>query len=713
MSKHPSDSCSVDVAAIAAAGSRTAIVSLPLPPVPVDVKVAGADSVQAIPLGEWPARLMANPKQTWPWPAEWVAAPKGFGNPPRRCLLYARFPDAAPDRFRVTVTTTPSAGPDPVGAPQDAFPVQVSAVPGKETYMKRELHPGLYHYVKREDSVTVRGFGHALTLRLGFRIGDETRYWQWCTTVPAWSGPLTTAMVVGGHIYAGPVDRPMTLEEGFHFYETPFVREDTISAKAFIVAHADGAIEVTVHFANVQGYGMGSAVAGLPIVELSGDEGGALREEIFRVSEGDAGLCEQGRLWRWMPVKDSRIYLGRREDRLTKKMEDQYVQDSDKLFVKGVGRSAQMTLHLAGGNQSPRRCLASPSWYKKCAEFGVALPEEETNDFEELRRLSDAAEPVFLRNVHPDGMSRGAIYRYLDELSGRHELSGDGNESSFVFRGAYMRASAELYRIAMDSAQHMADVFVDHDYFNVHYHGDEPDWKLFSLIYLRFGGLVQAWQETGDPWYLENAEAVANRWIAVNRMNQPRKNMGRDTEPVEGIMMLYEATGKEHYFQEAEKIALDVANSLDENNMWRCGFGVGPYWGTNALRGSAWNGTHLLAGIEEFLARAASETSPHYDYLLNKARAMVQRLLTLIKTEQKGFHRTSGAFLPRRYFLVAYMARDEELMKGIVEAVRLIEAEYRKSGEAFYKTGHHCAGYLEAPYLFRSLFGKPLPWRSR
>lgn len=150
-----------------------------------------------------------------------------------------------------------------------------------------------------------------------------------------------------------------------------------------------------------------------------------------------------------------------------------------------------------------------------------------------------------------------------------------------------------------------------------------------------------------------------------------------------------------------------------EDNMWRSGFGVGPFWGTNALRGSPWNGSHLLAGIEEFLLRATPETSPRYDCLLNKARDLVRQLLVLVKTECNGFHRATGSFLPRRHFLVAYLAQDAELMQAIVEAVRAIEAEYARSGEAFYKTGHHCGGYLESPYLFRALFGKPLPWRVR
>lgn len=692
----------------ASAQSKTAVVSLPLPPFNVGIEVEGAAAVQSVPLGEWPAREMVNPRQVWPWPQELLAKPAAFGNPPRRALVYATFPNGAPDQVSVRLL----AG-RPAKSSSGTFPFEVECVPGKETYLKREFNPGLYHYVKREDSVRLRGFGREMSLRLGFRVGEEVRYWQWCTTLPVWQGPLTTALVVGGHIYAGPVDRPMTLEEGFRPYTTTFENEDTICAKAFIVAHADGLVEVTVHFANIQGYGMGTDVKGLPVVELAAVQGGALNNEMLRVSEGECNLASSGDHWRWQPVADSRIYLGRREDRITKAQVDHYVNGSDTFFVKGVGRSATMSLCLQGAGVPPRRYLAAPAWYKRCAEFGVALPDDETTDFAALQRLSDAGVRVFLRNVHPHGMSRGGVYRYLDELQGRHELSMDGNESSYLFRGAYMRGSGELFNVALDSARHIADVCIDHNYFNVHYHGDEPTWKLFSLIYLRFGGLVQAWQETGDPWYLETAEAVANRWIAVNRANQPRKNMGRDTEPIEGVMMLYDATGKDHYFQEAAGIARDTANSLYDDNMWRSGFGVGPFWGTNALLGSPWNGSHLLAGIEEFLARACPETTPDYDALMLKARALVAKCLDLVRTDCKGFHRATGSFMPRRHFLVAYMSGDEALTRAVLDALRVVEAEFERDGEKFYKTGHHCGGYVEAPYVLRSLADRQPPWARR
>jgi hypothetical protein len=685
---------------IEARSARTAVFSLPLPPFPVDISVNGAEQVQCVPLGEWPARLMENPRALWPWDeAEQVAA-KPFGNPARRYLVHARFPAAVPDSFDINLT--PGKLPAECG---DEVDLKVLPVAGEEVYHKRE--GDLYHYVRREDSVTLSAFGKELSLRLTFNVNGELRYWQWTECLPTWSGPLSKAIVVGGHIYAGELDRRMTCDEAARFEETPFYEEATISAKAFIVAHADGVVELTVHFTNVQGYGTGCDVKGLPVVEVRSKE--AIPENLFTVGEGTATQDDEGRTWHWMPVTESRIWIRHNKDLDTEEFQHFYVNGSETHFKKGVGRSSTCIIRLKEDAAPPRRCLPEPNWYKRCAEFGIALPEEPVEDFTSLQELSDVGVRVFLRNIHPDGMSRGGVYRYLDLPGERYELSMDGNESAFLFRGAYMRTHGDLYRAALDEARHIADICIDHNYFNVHYHGDCPKWELFSQIYLRFGGLVNAWQETGDPWYLENAEGVANRWIAINRMNQPRKNMGRDTEPVEGIMQLFEATGKDHYFREAEAIALDVANSLFDDGNWRSGFGVGPFWGVNALDGTPWNGTHLLAGIEEFLLRATPETSPHYQTLLSAACKLLAKFFDKLENDLDGFHRTSGAFMPRRHFLIAWLAKDETLMDKITKAIRRLEAEYEKDGEAFYKTGHHCAGYLEAPYVFRALCGNTPP----
>ena len=701
----------VKLTSVQTSTATTLVCSLPLPPFPVQVTVPGADSVQTVPLGEWPARALVNPRVTWPWPKGAVKPPKPFANPPRRCLLYAHFPQPAPRDVSVNLTPTAKAATAPTAATDHFTPVacELRVVLGAETYHKRD--EVTYHYVKREDSVLIQAGGRELTLRLAFRVNGELRYWQFAQVTPVWSGSLCAAYVAGGHIYGGAVDRPMTALEGKTGDQQPFYKEDTISAKAFVVVHAGGLVEMTTHFANVQAYGNGTPVAGLPVVELSAPEPLFPEPVRIAVAEGTTEVADGGGTWRWTPLSDTRIFLGVRHAQAGDGNVTDFAAGSENGFVNGVGRSFSCSLDLTGQGRVPARYLAEPEWYLTCAEFGLALPAPDSTTFPALQAISDEGVPVFLRNLHPDGMARGGVYRYLDGERGRYELSMDGNEASFLMRGAYLRTHGDLYRAALEAARCIADVCVDHWYFNVHYHGDVPAWNTFSLIYLRFGGLVHGWLETGDPWYLENAEAVANRWIMINRQNQPRQNMGRDAEPVEGILLLYDFTGKDHYFQEAEKIAHDVANTLDPEFCWRSGCGVGPFWGVNALRGTPWNGSHLLAGLAEFLTRATPESCARYDGLLAKAVGMTHRLYELIRTDCAGFHRASGSFIPRRHFLMAYLAQDERLLAETADIVRGIEAKFQEQGPAFYTTGHHCGGYLDSPCVLRALFGHPPPWR--
>src|SRR5262249_33637045 len=167
-----------------------------------------------------------------------------------------------------------------------------------------------------------------------------------------------------------------------------------------------------------------------------------------------------------------------------------------------------------------------------------------------------------------------------------------------LFRGACLFGDAGLYALARRNADFNADLGCDHTSFAWRYHGaDVADRGLYSLIYMRFGGLVHAHLETGDPYDLETAEAVANRGIAQHRAHWPRANVGRDAEPVEGILLLHDFTGSEHYYDAARRIACDAGATLGPGGDWRSGAGAGPYWGVNALPGNAWNGSHLLATL--------------------------------------------------------------------------------------------------------------------
>lgn len=684
--------------------SCVATFSLPMPPFYNTITVDQAESVQIIPVGNWPARAMLNSHLTWPWNKDDLIPPHPFNNPPRRCLVTVRFKDPAPSTLDVTLMSCDQKEMNDNDKPCTA---SVELLPGRETYHHRDNT--IYHYVKREDYARIKTDKGLLDIRAAFLVNGEMRYWQWCETIPVWSGSLSSAWVVGGHIYAGEKDEPITIDELPNLQNLDCYKEATISTKIFVIVHDDGLVELTSHFTNVQGYGQGSLALGLPILEFRGESQSFDFKHCLEITEGTITYHKEN-ICRWKPLDDSKIFIGNQKDNplavgLDEVFKHRYVDWSEDGFVAGVARSFTCSLQLHETSEKPCRYLADPNWYLKCGEFGIALHSIKDKPAENLQKLARDASTVYLRNIHNDGMSRGGVYRYLDEKpDGRYEFSMDGNETMSIFRAAYMATSPALYNAAIESARYTADIVIDHYNFNAHYHGDTPDWNLFSLIYMRFGGLVPAYLESGDPWYLENAEAVANRWISLNRLNQSRKNMGRDPEPVEGIMALYDATGKDHYFQEAQKVAWDVGRSLFDDASWRSGFGVGPYWGINALAGTPWNGSHLLAGFAEFLLRAHRDTCKDYDVLEKKAHALINKLIDEINRQMEdGVWRSAGGFIFRRFYMLACLSDDDELIERTDSMIQKILTSHTIKGEEFFKNGHHCGGYLDGPYVYDSL----------
>lgn len=654
--------------------SRKIIVSLPLPDSPCTMRIAGAQRQEYIPLGHWPDSHL-----------------------PRRALIRADF--ATPLTDDICVELEPGT---PPALAQELPEGVVQIIHDREIYHHRDAE--LYHYVRSDESVRLKLNDSELELFLGWQMpSGERRFAQWMTVIPHWQGEISTAFTVGGHAYAGLHERNLTMAEAGKVEQLDVIRERTISLKAFIVMESDGSLEITCHYANVEGYGSGDLCFGFPLLMIRAPQSRPHMHPEIRPQ----GATWEGDTWSWLPFDDLRIFQRHGASGLTHRSDelaDIFVNDSDQGLVKGAGLSFAVRVTPAG--TAPRyRYLAPSAWYLETGLFGIPLPERDLGTFPILKTLADLAAEVFKRNVLPgEGLCRGGVLRYLncypDE---RYELSNDGNEAGFLWRAAYLRGDGRLLALAREAGRYIADIAVDHNHFDIHYHADTPQWNLFSLIYLRFGGMLFNYLESGDPYYLELTRAVADRWINLNRQNQPRRNLGRDTEPVEGILWLYDLTGDRHYLEAAADIARDVSRSLDHDYFWRSGFGVGPYWGVNALKGTAWNGSHLFAGIAEFLLRAKPDEWPDYDRLLTVAGGMARRIIRSIDTDYKGFHRTSGAFL-RRMALIAQKSEDRELADEIARVVTAIEKNYQaETGKNFFHAGHHCAGYLENPAILNAL----------
>lgn len=709
-------SWSVPLQAVESRQSTVAVVSLPSPPGYVDVSIDAADHVQAVPLGQWSTRIINNPRYRNLWPTEMVGSVDPLNPPPQRHLLFASRTGGFGERIDCTVAaqltghniTAPACG-------------AADIAPGEEIYQLKQPDKEQYHYLKREDRACIDLAGHTLCLELGFEHNYGCGWWQYIQVEPLWQGPVCCAYQFGGHIYVGE-DRPMTIAEVIQMRDegiasNRFVKGTVIVAKAFVQLFDNGCVMIDTHFINNDHHSDGGAlVPGRPVVRLTGDHTLFLRAFVPTSPAGVYQVDDDGRHMLWRPLDDTSVYLGNipRKD-ATEYKDDQpdydrcqydpmIVHDSPRGFVAGVARSFSCAVMLSCDAALPIRYLPSPQWYRRCGVLGV--PVACTGDTDKLSRdlqqVAQAAIGVFTRNQHDNGMTRGGVFRYLDQPDARRELSFDGNETAQLFRGAWGNGHTGLYTMAVDNARFIADVGVNHQSFNVRLHHVTTDWGMYSMIYQRFGGLVYLWQETGDPWYRHLAEACANRWLAVNEEHQPRHNIGRDAEAAEGLSLLWEATGLDYWYQAACRVARQVARSIEPDGSWRSGVGVGPAGGVGAMKGIAWNGSHMLAALSEVLARVHPATSGDYEYLAQRAALCLAAWLDDNEqhiTDGSGGHRAACSFLPRRIYMLAALSGDKELINRVLMHITAIVRQCMDKGESFFTAGHHCAGYLDIPLL--------------
>lgn len=64
----------------------------------------------------------------------------------------------------------------------------------------------------------------------------------------------------------------------------------------------------------------------------------------------------------------------------------------------------------------------------------------------------------------------------------------------------------------------------------------------------------------------------------------------------------------------------------------------------------------------------------------------------------------------RRYHLLACVLGERGLIERTEGMIRKIELSHASKGPSFFKSGHHCGGYLDGPYVHASLRENPRPW---
>lgn len=668
---------------------------------------------QYVPVAHWPRGYADRQQYALPWQqAGWVAPQPLPANRlhPRRLLSFFEFPGDLPDAIELDAV---QASASEAVAAEAANHSPWSLTPTGRTQITKRTDEHFHHCADLDGALRLKYHRHELTLRAGWRRPNRDAWWQWVNAQQLWAGPVAEAWLIGGHVYAGEKDRFMTMAEAVRPFESELADEQMVMVKMYLVLFANGVVDARLHFINGELYGRGGPVVGKPMLWMEAPSGvhSNPAAEAWHLDtqnmqpfggHGSEALADCDGGLNWLPFADTKVVLGTHCNPITQELTPFEMVGSEQGFAVGVARTAacQLAFDQAAG---PARYLAAPGHYALAAEMmtptSLAEQGEQRDKPARTAALANEAREVYLRNEMKQGFTAGGTFRYLDNYPDeRWEFASDANETASFFRGAYLRQDSQLYELALRNADFCADLCCKHTDFVCRYHAAGESQEIYSLIYMRFGGLIYSHLETGDPYYLETAQAVAGRWLATHRENWPRQNIGRDAEPVEGILLLHDYTGQDYYFDAARQIASDVAASLNPDGSWASGAGVGPFWGTNALEGTLWNGAHLMSGIAEYIARA-DQQDPQTVALLAGGKRLLSRWLTMLADEDY-FHRAGMSYAWRRQWALAWAINDDHLLSELERAFEATLTRFEASPHTFFKNGHHCASYIDAPYYY-------------
>lgn len=698
------------------------VISLPMP--------ADEDFTPEIP----GCQVQAVPVAWWPRTEKTPGGPKR----PRRMLTFFT-PKEKADHYEVSF-----APPKPAAPPSESFPWTLRFL--KANAQEIRSNKTHWYYLREDGELLLQYKGSGACLRLGVENEHGLHWWQYLNLSPLWSGPLCCAWRIGGHIFTGP-DHPYTHEETKAFDDLH--QEQMMSASIFLILFADGTMQTTAHWINGRIYGHngfcpGRPVAGFNGVKLNLPEGGMeltgaemvfpaennvtldlspSRDLVSPHRPGQLRYLEDGLLL-WAPLQSTavqhRIEPARRYDsdigrpfpkarahlspfpgEETCEAFETAVLRSWEGFLEGVSASAPFGWRIGPGPTQIQRFLAEPQWYADQLELGPVPFKITTGVYS---ALAEEAGEHTLNNAFTGSLTRGGIPRYFYTWGiGALELDFDGNQGRSMMRLAYWKTDPRLYACALNNGYCMADAGLDHSRDIIHYHGDTDRWRTFSMIYQRFTSLVTSYIETGDYYLLEAAHAVAQNYISLHLMNWPRRGMGRDAEPLSGIMALYDYTGDEHYLAFARTFAEHMMSTLSDDGNWISGAGVGPVMGCNALEGSPWNGAHLSTGFTQYAMRMSHDLPAGWKETMRK---FLKVLYDRLEVEHHGFHPASSGFLGMQHWFLACLLEDETLIQRTKYYMDKV-LEYRRApweaNDIFHGgKAHHQYNYMDNPLFFEA-----------
>ena len=237
---------------------------------------------------------------------------------------------------------------------------------------------------------------------------------------------------------------------------------------------------------------------------------------------------------------------------------------AERKLPKGVARTVRMVASLGDAPPEVAVYVAPEWWYGACEEFAAEplLPVHDECD-ETLRSAEEWLNHNLYTDCFDDGAQCRGGLRNPDGSPGEPGWEGEVTYAHLV--AAYRSGNPLTYDLAIRSSYYLADVATEHAFMAVRMHAYETGAQ--SLPMQRILGHVGAYLETGDPYLLETAKALADHAYWWDRTYYPRRSIGRDAAYIRGLVFLYRFTGEGFYLRRAkEAIRRVIATQLADGS---------------------------------------------------------------------------------------------------------------------------------------------------
>lgn len=547
---------------------------------------------------------------------------------PRRLLLIADGANRAPEELHLSAgICTPPLGHTP-RAEMELFASSTAQELAWERHLLR-LHWG-------EASVG---------LTLGLRVKGEIHWWEACRMVVLEETPTCLVVEMGGAI-------PHTIMTPEEFREhrglsNPFLhRHNWVNGRLYVRMHSNGVCEVFAHHINSKFFDEGADLSDcVPVIGLqagasteamewlSGSWDGSVQDlqignvrfdltEAARLATPrQPGRMEvQGAFLVWQPYQGVELFGGTCPEQRTG--DPCIFRAEHQLMPRGMARTVNFSFSVS--DRSPRvvRYLAPAWWYGLCEEF---LPAPYLPVSGEYDSALDKSRAWVREHLVQGGFEDGALPRHTQfqwEHQGttRYEPGWEGEIPYAQFLAAWRSGEAEDYSTAMRAATYFTDVVIDHASKTARMHGYGP--PACSLPMNRMQGTIAAYLETGDPYFLDVAQAVTQNSYWQHKNSWPRLAIGRDACFIRSAVLLYRYFATDFFREIAHEAALHTVQSQRPNGSFGDqGGGTGVHQWAGYIS-KPWMGLLALNGVLDYL-----ELFPNEPVLLEGVRRFANWLM--------------------------------------------------------------------------------------